>query len=53
MNDIESSFENLSQEKIRNAIDMQSKVMEATIAADVGHTTYMSCGSAKKEVWFL
>ena len=53
MNDIQSSFENLSQEKIQNAIDMQSKVMEAIIAADGGHTTYMSSGSAKKEVWFL
>ena len=27
--------------------------MEATIAADGGHTTYMSKGSAKKGDWFL
>ena len=48
MNDIQSSFENLSQEKIQNAIDIQPKVMEAIIVADGGHTTYMSNGSAKK-----
>ena len=53
MNDIQSSFENLSQEKIQNAIDIHPKVMEAIIAADGGHTTYMSSGSAKKGVWFL
>ena len=47
MNDIQSSFENLSQEKIQNAIDIQPKVMEAIIAADGGHATYMSNGSAK------
>ena len=48
MNDIQASFENLSQEKIQNAIDIQPKVMEAIIAADGGHTTDMSNGSAKK-----
>ena len=48
MNDIQSSFENLSQEKIQNVIDIQPKVMEAIIVADGGHTTYMSNGSAKK-----
>ena len=36
----------LSQEKIRAAIDLQPKIMEAFIAADGGHTNYMSCGSA-------
>ena len=50
MNDIQASFENLSQEKIQNAIDIQPKVMEAIIASDGGHTTYMSSGSAKKGV---
>ena len=50
MNDIQASFENLSQENIQNAIDIQPKVMEAIIAADGGHTTYMSSGSAKKGV---
>ena len=48
MNDIQSSFENLSQEKIQNAIDIQPKFMEAMIAADSGHTLYMSSGFAKK-----
>ena len=42
MNGIQASFENLSQEKIQNAIDIQPKVMEAIIVADGGHTTYMS-----------
>ena len=50
MNDIQASFENLSQKKIQNAIDIQPKVIGAIIAADDGHTTYMSSGSAKKEV---
>ena len=45
INDIKSSFENLSQEKIRNAIDLQPKIMEAIVAANGGHTNYMSCGS--------
>ena len=49
-NDIQSSFENLSQEKIQSAIDIQPKVMKAIIAADGGHTTYMSNGSAKKRI---
>ena len=49
MNDIQSSFENLSQEKIQSAIDIQPKVMEAIIAADGSHTTYMKNGSTKKE----
>ena len=47
-NDINSSSANLSQEKIRNAIDIQPKVMEVIIAANGGHTTYMSSGSASK-----
>ena len=47
-NDINSSFEKLSQEKIWNAIDIQPKVMEAIIAANGGHTTYMSSGSDSK-----
>ena len=53
MNDIHSSFENLSQEKIQNAIDIQPKIMEAIIAAQGGHTTYMSSGSATEGEWFL
>jgi len=47
INDVQSSFENISQEKIQSAIDIQPKIMEAIIAADGGHTTYMSNGSAK------
>ena len=53
MNDIHSSFENLSQEKIKNAIDIQPKIMEAIIAAQGGHTTYMSSGFATEGEWFL
>ena len=45
INDINSSFENLNQEKIQNAIDLQPKVLEAIIKANGGHTNYMSCGS--------
>ena len=44
--DINSSFDNLNQKKIRNVIDIQPKVMEAIIAANGGHATYMSSGSA-------
>ena len=47
INNIKSSFENLSQEKIQAAIELQPEIMEAIIAADGGHTNYyMSCGSA-------
>ena len=46
INDIKSSFENLSQDKIRNAIDVQPKVMRAIIEANGGHTKYMSSGTA-------
>ena len=46
INDINSSFENLSQEKIQRAIDLQPKIMAAIIAANGGHTNYMSSGSA-------
>ena len=45
INDIILLFENLSQEKIQNAIDLQPKIMEAIVAANGGHTNYMSCGS--------
>ena len=46
INDIYSSWDKLSQEKIQNAIDLQPKVMEAIIAANGGHTNYMSCGAS-------
>ena len=42
MNHIQASFENLSQEKIQNAIDIQPKVMEAIIVSDGCHTTYIN-----------
>ena len=45
INDINKSWENLSQEKIQNAIDLQSKIMAAIIAANGGPTNYMNCGS--------
>ena len=45
INNIKSSFENLSQENIRNAIDLQPKIIEAIVAANGGHTNYMSSGS--------
>ena len=45
INDINSSFENLSQEKIQNAIDLQPKIMQAIIKANGGHTNYMSFAS--------
>ena len=45
INDITSSFENLSQEKIQNAIDLEPKIMEAIIKANGGHSNYMSFGS--------
>ena len=53
MNDIQTSFENLTQEKIQNTIDIQPKVMEAIITADGGHTTYKSNGSPKRGIDFI
>ena len=41
INDVNSSFENLSQE-----IDLQPKVMQAIVEANGGHTKYMSSGAA-------
>ena len=46
INDINSSFENLSQEKIQKAIDLQPKIMTAIIAANGGQTNHMRKGSA-------
>ena len=46
INDVKSSFENLSQDQIRNAIDVQPKVMRAIIKTNGGHTKYMSSGAA-------
>ena len=45
INDIKSSFKDLSQEKVQNAIDLQPKIMEAIITANGGHTNYMTSGS--------
>ena len=41
INDIKKSFNNLKQEKIQNAIDLQPKIMEAIIAANGGYTNYL------------
>ena len=41
INDVKSSFENLSQSKIRNAIDLQPKVIQAIVEANGGHTKYV------------
>ena len=48
MNDIQSSFENISQEDIQDAIYIQPKVMEAIIDADGNHTTYMTADLQKR-----
>ena len=45
INNIKSPFENLSQEKIQNSINLQPKSMEAIVATNGGHTNYLSCGS--------
>ena len=45
MNDTQSSFQNLRQEKIQEETDTQSKVMEAIIDADGGHIIWMTRGS--------
>ena len=50
--DINSSFENPSQGKIRIAIDILPKVMEATIVSN-GQATYMSSGSVSRGDRFL
>ena len=47
INDMEKTWENLSQDAIRNAIDLQPKIMEAIIAAEGGRTSYTSSGVAK------
>ena len=46
INDVNSSFENLSPDKIRNAIDLQPKVMQAIVEANGGHTKHMSSRAA-------
>ena len=48
MHDTQLHFQNLSQEKIQDETYIQQKVMEAIIAADGGHATFMSNGFAKK-----
>ena len=45
INDIKKSFNNLKQEKIQNAIDLQPKIMEVIIVANVGYTNYLCNGS--------
>ena len=45
INGIKSSSENVSQENIRNAINLQLKIMKAIAATNGGHTDCMICGS--------
>ena len=47
INDMEKTWENLSQDAVWNAIDLQPKIMEAIIAAGGGRTSYMNSGVAK------
>ena len=44
INAIKSTWEELSQESIQNAIDLQPKIMRAIVAANGGQTKYMSSG---------
>ena len=41
------TWEELSQDAIRNAIDLQPKIMQAIIDAKGGATSYMNSGFAK------
>ena len=44
---MKKTWENLSQDAIRNAIEIQPKVMQAIINAGGGPTSYMNSGFAK------
>ena len=44
INAIKSTWDELSQESIQNAIDLQPKIMAAIVAANGGQTKYMSSG---------
>ena len=46
INDLKSTWSELSQEKIQNAIDLQPKIMAAIVAANGRQTKYMSSGCA-------
>ena len=47
INDMKTTWDNLSQAAIQNAIDLQPKIMQAIIAAEGGRTSYMNSGFAK------
>ena len=47
INDMLKTWDELSQDAIRNAIDLQPKVMQAIINAKGGPTSYMNSGFAK------
>ncbi len=47
INDMKKTWENLSQDAIRNAIDIQPKVMQAIINAGGEPISYMNSGFAK------
>ena len=48
INDLKSTWSELRQEKIQNAIDIEPKTMESVLAAKDGLRTYISSGSATK-----
>ena len=47
INDMLRTWDKISQDGIRNAIDLQPKVMRAIINAKEGPTSYMNSGFAK------
>ena len=52
INDINSTWEELSQEKIQNAIDLQPKIMQAIITADGGHTKVQHLEGSELKIYF-
>ena len=44
---MKKTWDNLSQEAIQNAIDLQPEIMRAIVAAEGGQTSYMNSGFAK------
>ena len=47
INDMEKTRNELEQDVIRNAIDLQPKIMQPIVAAKIGTTSYMNSGFAK------
>ena len=44
---MKKTWDNLSQEAIQNAIDLQPEIMRAIVATEGGQTSYMNRGFAK------